>query len=263
MTRRDHSHIFLPYFIFLLISVTLLISDKIKLINFIRSPLEIIFVTPRKTLYLVKTRFKENFSLLLVKDMHEKITRSDDYKRELDVLKARVKLLEEENNSLRKQLEAPLPPKWDFIPALVLGKDRYLLLDQGTQKGVVSGMPVIYQNHLIGKIINTTPRTSKMMFLWDPESKIPVKTEKNSRGLLVGAYGSQIIISRVLQKEPLEVTDIVLTSGEEEYPPNLVVGKVEKVIAKAEDIYDIYKEAIVIPLLDYDNLKNVFILTSY
>lgn len=260
MTRRDPLNIFLPYFILLLISLSLLGLDKIKIISFMRIPLEIIFVTPRKTLYIAKTRFSQNISLLFSKDLYNKVVKSDEYQRELDVLKAKVQLLEEENNSLRKQLEAPLPASWDFIPASVLGRDRYLILDKGSTNGVSNGMVVVLQTQILGKITEVMPRSAKMMFLWDPDSKVPAKTDKNVRGLLVGAFGNQIILSKVLQKEPLNNLDLVLTSGEEGYPANLIVGKIEKVISRQEDVY---KKANVAPLMDYDKLQNVFIVSSY
>lgn len=260
MTRRGSENVFLPYFIFFLVSLLLLGLDKTKLISLVRLPFEVILVTPRKTLYLTKTRLIENWQLFFSKDLRNKVIQSDDYSRELDVLKSRVQFLEEENNSLRKQLEAPLPPSWDFIPAYVLGKDRYLILDKGSMNGVSKDMVVISQTQILGKIAGVTPTTSQMMFLWDPDLKTPAKTNKNVRGLLVGAFGNRIVLSRVLQKEPLNNLDLVLTSGEEEFPPNLIVGKVEEVIAKAEEVY---KEAHVTPLIDYDKLQNVFIVSSY
>lgn len=260
MTRRPSENIFLPYFVFLLVSLLLLGLDKAKLISFLKYPLEIILVTPRKTLFLTKIRLGENWQIFFTKDLRLKVAQSDDYKKELDILKSKIQLLEEENNSLRKQLESPLPASWDFIPAYVLGKDRYLILDKGQNDGVSKNMVVVSETQVIGKINAVSPKTSQMMFLWDPELKTPAKTNKNVRGLLIGAFGNQIILSRVLQKESLNNMDLVLTSGEENFPPNLIVGKVEEVTARAEDVY---KEARVIPLIDYDKLQNVFIISSY
>lgn len=261
MVRRSSHGLFTSFLIFAFISAFLFAGEKIGFTQLVRFPLETILIPPRKILYEMKLRFSENIYLLLTPHLQKKIRESEEFKRELDVLRVKIQLLEEENSSLRRQLEAPLPASWDFIPASVLGRGRYLVIDKGRQDKVDEGMIVVFENIVIGQVNLVTPKTAQVMLLSDPDSKIPAKTDKNVKGLLLGSFGSQMILSRVIQREALSPLNFVLTSGEEgKFPPNLLIGKIEKVESKEEEVY---KEAKVTPLVDYDKLRQVFIVSKY
>lgn len=260
MIKRRSGNIFFPYLIFLCLSLLLVLSERVGL-GFIRYPLEVVFIPPQRILTAMKTQLVVNSKLLISQDIQQKISQGESYQKELDVLKAKVQLLEKENNALKKQLECPLPPQWQFIPAQVLGRERFLLLDKGKRDGVTAGMPVISENILIGKVFSIGEKTAQVMLLWDPEMKITVTTDKGVKGLLIGEFGNQIKLSRVLQKDSLTALDTISTLGEEGvYPPNLLIGKISEVNAKQEDIY---KEAKVAPLIDYDKLQNIFIVAKF
>lgn len=261
MVKRSSENIFAPYFFIFIITLILFLGEKFGITSFIRYPLEKILIPPRRILYSLKMQVLENSQIFFDKTLRQKINKSDQLTRELTVLQARVQLLEEENNSLRKQLEAPLPAQWNFIPAQVLGKERFLLIDKGTKDKVAKDMVVISENIFIGKVTSVSPKTAQVMILTDPDLKIPAITNKNAKGLLVGNFGNKIMLSRVLQRDSLNSFDLVLTSGEEEkFPANLLVGKIDEVNVKQGEVY---KEASIMPLIDYDKLKYVFVVTSY
>ncbi len=261
MVKRTNNRLFTPYLVLILISLFLIAGEKIGISRIFRFPLEVVLVPPQRILSLMKIQFTTNFKLIFTRDLQNKLIQSDDYKMELDVLKSKIQLLEEENNTLRKQLESPLPPQWQFIPAHVLGRERFLLIDKGKRDGVAKDMPVISENILLGKIAYVSEKTSQAMLLWDPDSKIPVTTDKNVKGLLTGVFGNQINLTRILQREKVNVLDTVSTSGEEEgFPAHLLIGKIEEIIVKEENVY---KEAKVTPLIDYDKIQNVFIISAY
>lgn len=261
MIRRTSKNTFFPYFLFLTLSFILIILRNTVFVSIIRYPLEQLFIPLKKVLYQVRIDLLNNTSLILEKDIRVKLNQYQQASKELTVLKSKITLLEEENKSLRKQLETPLPPQWDFIPAQVLGKERFLLIDKGRQDKVEKGMVVINQDIIVGKVFLVNEKTSQVMLIFDPDSKIPAKTEKNTKGLLTGAFGNQVLFSKVLQKDPLNSLDLLLTSGEEEsFPANLLIGKIDEVNAKQGEVY---KEALVMPILDYDQLKHVFIISAY
>ncbi len=260
MKQPQEKSLILPYLFLMLVALSFLVLAKMKFSFWLKEPLLVILTTPRKTLYLGKIRLWRNLTFLITADLYDKLQKIQDNESEIEVLKAKLNLLQAENRNLRQQLEAPLPPGWDFLPALVLGWDRYLLIDKGVNDGVKSGMAVVFKEQLIGQVVEASAKTARVRLLTDPDSKVPAKTIKNSRGLTIGAFGNRLVFSRVLQKEPLTEADLVLTSGEADFPPNLVIGKIGLVNSKEGEIY---KEAELIPLLDYSKLENVFVVLAF
>ena len=261
MAKKNKDTFYSNYLVFLIIAILIIISEKIVIITPLRSVLESILLPPAKFTYNFKRNSMENINLILSKDNRNKIIKSDEYYKESEVLKLKIRTLEEENKNYRRQLEMPLPVSWDYIPAKVLGYERFLIVDKGNRDGVKNGMIVISENILVGKINQVSEKSSQVMILGDSNMKIPAKTNKNVRGLTIGEFGNEIIFTRVLQRDSLNEFDLVMTSGEDGvFPSDLIIGKIGEVIAKQEDVY---KEAKVNPLLDFGNLINVFIVANY
>ncbi|MFH0864313.1 MAG: rod shape-determining protein MreC [Candidatus Gottesmanbacteria bacterium] len=178
--------------------------------------------------------------------------------RDYSSLKVKLKVLEEENRALRKQLEAPLPANMKFIPARTLGLSRYLTIDKGENDGIKIGMTVISENILVGKIVKTTPKTAQIILPTDPDSRIPGQTLSNgARGLISGEFGTEVIFDKVMQTDTLEKDDLVITLGDGGYTKDLLIGKISQIIKK--DI-EPFQKAEIILLLDFNKLKNIFVI---
>jgi len=174
----------------------------------------------------------------------------------LHSLKFSIAMLEEENAALRKQLEAPLPPELGLLPARVVGNSRYLYIDQGKQSGIKVGSGVISQEILIGTVFEVSEHSSKIRLLNDPDSKISVKTQVGVLGLLQGG-DNKLLLTRVLQSDTLNIGDLLGTSGAQELPASILIGKVTELSEKETEVY---QEAIVTPSLDYGLLTHVFVV---
>lgn len=174
-------------------------------------------------------------------------------------LNLETKLLKEENIKLRMQLDAPLPPTFQFIPANVISVSRYMEVMAGEKEKVKTGMVVVDGMTLVGKVIETGSTRSKVIIPNDPDMDIPAKTVRGTKGRITGQSGGSVILDKVLQKEQLFIDDIVVTSGEGDYPPNLIIGKV--LYINADDVSP-YKQARITPSVDYSLEKTVFIIPS-
>jgi len=173
-------------------------------------------------------------------------------------LQVKLEVLQDENQALRKQLGAPLPASMKFLPAKTLGLTRYLTIDKGEKDGVKSGKLVVSENILVGKIVKVTSATADILLPTDPDSKIPAKTLKTqARGLVIGQFGTQAILNRVVQAETLTVDDLVVTIGEGGYGRDLLIGKINK-INKIE--VEPFQKATINPLVNYNQLDNVFVI---
>jgi cell shape-determining protein MreC len=93
-------------------------------------------------------------------------------------------------------------------------------------------------------------------------AKVPVVVKRpnalgvQARGLLV-SQGGQLLLDKVLQTEDIMKGDLVVSSGEQDFPADLVIGQISDVFGKSAELY---QKARVQPLLDYRNLTVVFIV---
>lgn len=175
----------------------------------------------------------------------------------------------EENEKIKKLLSSPLPAQWRFMEARVVGLTEKMRIDRGQKDGVKEGMMVVSENILVGKVIKVNENDALVQLLSDVSLKMPVLVKKPSpdktkavggiqaRGLLLGQGGEKLLLDRVLQSEDIQKGDLVVTVGEEGWLPDLLVGQIVDVAPKTAEVY---QKARVSPLIDYQNLRIVFII---
>lgn len=168
-----------------------------------------------------------------------------------------------ENEHLKKLLGAPLPSSWHFVMARVLNFTDWMIIDKGIEDGVSIGDAVILENIYIGRVSWVGAREAKVTVLSAEFGKIPVLV-KDKNGAVVGRglverRGEDLILSRVLQKEMIKETDLVVTSGDLGYKPDLLIGYVKKL---DKDKRNVFKEAIIFYPLEEASLTSVFVVVK-
>jgi rod shape-determining protein MreC len=239
-------------------------ADKNGWLKSIRGSLEKPILLMEGRLYLLKV----NLSPWLKNAEREK---------ELNELKAeRIQNLEEqnqlsvcleENEKMRRLLGAPLPAKWKFIPARVVGISSLIRLDKGEKDGLKIGMNIVDQNLLVGKVVSVEQNSALGQTPLSPGVKIPVLVRRYSetasgiqaRGLLSSLDGENLVLDRVLQSEDIQKGDLVATLGEDGWLADLLLGEVVEILPKSAEIY---QKAKVKSLLDYQNLRTVFLVNQ-
>ena len=108
--------------------------------------------------------------------------------------------------------------------------NRARLLDVGSGKGVRVGNPVINEHGLVGRIIGTSPRVSRMLHLTDVASQTPVLIARSdARAILKGDGSGNPRLEFVRGVGSIEVGDRVLTSGDGGgFPRGLPIGVAAK-----------------------------------
>lgn len=247
------------FLVLILISLALLLLENFGFLNSLRNTFSFFLVPLKRGVYKTSLTVKKQFTFLTFwQEKEGKIRDLEEKERLLLVFEERVRQLEEENRILRAQLEAPLPPSWEFLPAKTLGLTRFLAIDKGEKDGVRKGQGVLFQNIWVGKVVKVFPSESLVELPIDPESRIPVITGKtNARGILVGQFGKGILLDKVTSQERLELEDSVVTTGEGGYPKGILVGKIEKIEKKEEEIF---QKAQVKTLLPFKELEMVFVV---
>lgn len=244
----------------ILASILLMLLDNFHMLEIIKEPAEKIIIPIKRETYQIDLATKSTVDVISQYPVLIKVFEEKDRLRKLnDEMNLELQSLRNENIKLRMQLEAPLPSSYSYVPAKVLSVDHFMEIDVGEKEKIGKGMIVINGNILIGKVISVSSGRSLVMLLNNLESKVPAKTSRGAKGILTGGSDKNLILDKILQKDPLFLDDFVYTTGEDNYPPNLLIGKVAYIT-----VLDVaaYKQAKVASSVDYAKEETVFVVTS-
>ena len=152
----------------------------------------------------------------------------------------RLKLLEEDNNRLRRALSLKEFNSEQRISAAVISRSsrnwwQLLEINKGAKDGVLKGQTVIGPGGLIGLIDSTTPLTSRVRLLTDPGHQVGAWIERTKRhGMLTGMGTNRPKLIFLNKNTLVKAGDIVTSSPASTLlPPNLTIGIVQFVNEKA------------------------------
>lgn len=173
-----------------------------------------------------------------------------------------------ENAVLREQLQFKVAnPTYELLAAEVIGRDpsnllHYVIIDRGTEDGLAVGMPVVVARGLVGSITTVYPHSARVMLLTDPASSVNALIQSSRAiGIVQGQGRGDLVLRYVEQSEPVQVGDIVLTSGlGGNFPKRLVIGQVREV--KRSDV-EMFQEIVVQSAVDFDRLEVVLVVQSF
>lgn len=176
-----------------------------------------------------------------------------------------------ENANLRKKLaetqsfldqEKALPEQiFNLTPARPIGFSRFIVIDKGSDDGVEVNQAVVFKENFIGRIKEVDPKRSRIILGSDPDSEISAFSqadEGKAKGILIGQFGSEMLLDKILHEEPIKIGDLVYSEGQElDVPRGLILGQVSEVIQKDNEIF---KQAKVKPVFDIGDLELVFVV---
>ncbi len=179
--------------------------------------------------------------------------------------------IEEENSFLREAISAGLDKKYSFSFAKITGKeDQILLINKGTEDGILKDMPVITEEEvLVGRIIESYGNFSKVMLITNKDSSFDAKilkedNELTEQDLILGvAKGTEksLLIDLIPKEKEVKRGDLVGTSSKSGlFPGGLLVGWVERV---RENDASTFKQADVKIAFDYLKSERLLIITDF
>ncbi|MBI2018873.1 rod shape-determining protein MreC [Candidatus Daviesbacteria bacterium] len=186
-------------------------------------------------------------------------------------LKAQLGELLSENATLRKRLsetEAQISQEkyidagtYNLIAARPIGLGRYLKIDQGQISKVAQNQAVVVNDNYVGKIIQVSEKASLIQLLTDPDSKVSafsIGKERRAKGVLLGQFGTDLLMDKILHEEEITVGDLVYSEGTEGFlPRGLILGRVKEVLSRENEIF---KQAKVEQIFDIRDLELVFVI---
>ena len=159
-----------------------------------------------------------------------------DLRRELQQMRAWKEAavqLEQQNAKLLALNDVRLDPKLTSVSGVVIADSgspfrQSVLLNVGARDGIVDGWAVMDGLGLVGRISGVGDRTSRVLLLTDPASRLPVTIQPSGqRALLVGDNTAAPSLGFVEDAARIRPGDRVVSSGDGGvFPAGMVVGEV-------------------------------------
>lgn len=186
-------------------------------------------------------------------------------------LKEQAGKLLSENATLRKRLaetEAVISQQdyldiktYNLTAARPIGLQRYLKIDKGLSNGVKMGEAVVFNDNFVGKIVQVSQKMSFVQLLADPDSKVAafsISKEGRAKGILIGQFGTDLLMDKILHEEQISVGDLVYSEGTEgNLARGLILGRVTEVLNRENEVF---KQAKIQPVFDIRDLELVFVI---
>lgn len=179
----------------------------------------------------------------------------------------RLEALSEENKQLRRLLEAQerLPRKSVFAEILYTARDpfsRKVVIDKGSQHGILAGQPVIDDVGVIGQVTRAYLLMSEVTLLSDKDQAIPLQVQRN--GLRAVAYGGgeggMLDLRFMAANADISNGDVLVTSGiDGTYPPGLPVATVARI---ERDAAYAFARISLAPTAGVDRYRQVLVLAN-
>ena len=175
--------------------------------------------------------------------------------------------LKEENNQLRRLLDARerLPRKAVFAEILYAARDpfsRKVVIDKGSQNGILAGEPVIDDVGVIGQVTRVYLLMSEVTLLSDKDQAIPLQVLRNGLRAVAygGAEGGMLDLRFMAANADIKNGDVLVTSGiDGTYPPGLPVATVARI---ERDAAYAFARITLAPIAGTDRYRQVLVLSN-
>jgi len=179
----------------------------------------------------------------------------------------RLEALQEENNQMRRLLEARerSPRKSVFAEILYAGRDpfsRKVVIDKGSQNGIQAGQPVIDDVGVIGQVTRVYLLMSEVTLLSDKDQAIPLQVQRNGLRAVAygGAEGDMLDLRFMAANADIRNGDALVTSGiDGTYPPGLPVATVARI---ERDAAYAFAKITLTPTAGTDRYRQVLVLSA-
>ncbi|MEO8358338.1 MAG: rod shape-determining protein MreC [Chloroflexota bacterium] len=158
-------------------------------------------------------------------------------------------------------------PENSYRGAAVIGVDpspflHYIIINRGSNDGVLRGMPVVTDQGLVGRIDAVIAGAARVQLITDPASRVNIRLQNAEvEASLGGSVTGDVTLDLISQDTTIQAGDLVLTSGlGGGYPPDLIVGQVVNI--RTRD-FDLFQQATVQPVVDFNRLQIVLVIINF
>jgi len=220
----------------------------------------------QRVFYGVSQKIGETISFLTsiseIRNDNTKLSKENNF---LAAEITKLKQMENENATLREQLNLLPRDKFSLVGGFIIGQDPqgsegWVVFDKGEKDGILPGMAVIVSGGImVGKVEEVYPTSSKINLLTSSNSFINViNMETGAKGIIRGEYGLGLVMDMVTQADVLNIGNTIITSGlGSNIPRGLLVGKIKEVKISEDRLF---QKAVVVSRIKYSKLDVVFVI---
>jgi len=198
---------------------------------------------------------------------HRNMILADELNNQVSLLRWKLfdfREIAQENKRLKALLNFKQKSSLRLIAARVIGRsvDNWsssLILDKGSNSWIKAGMVVVSPQGLVGKVVESTESSSKILLINDPSQGVSSIVQRSRQeGLVSGTLSGNLIMRYLPDDADVVVGDIVVTSEISQiYPKGLLIGKV---ITVGRDFSGLCRYAIVKPSAPLFNIEEVLVI---
>ncbi|HFI0004398.1 TPA: rod shape-determining protein MreC [Streptococcus suis] len=268
------SKLIIAFFVFLILSFSLLfvttsgshdIPFLSSIVSGVMTPIEKFFSPTVSFITAQRTKIEDLFSTFNEnQELKQSIASLENISEDNETLRL-------ENESLRKDLGivASFPEK-SFLSSFVLVRNpvswtEQLIIDAGTEQGVVENMLVVANGGLAGIVTNVESSSANVKLLTNSDefTKIPVKISTQSGdiyGILSGydSDSNSFVVNQLNSMDEIKIDSNVVTSDlAGTTPANIQVGKVKSISSTSNNLN---REVFIEPTTDFSEIYSVLLV---
>ena len=190
-------------------------------------------------------------------------------KKKIDDMKSQLILYQEgylEAQRLRNLLALKDDNDFDFVTARVIGRaqvalSQTILINKGTADGLNAGQPVMTALGLVGRVIDASWHSAKVLPLIDENSNVDAIVQRNRiQGIIRGAGSRGCVLKYISKTQDVREGDIIVSSGMGVvFPKGMMIGQVTHVDRQEAGLF---LRINVTPSIDFSKLEEVSVATS-
>lgn len=209
-----------------------------------------------------------------VKDLQESRLTIRGYKAENEELRQKIVELERERNRLLEaeatnrrlqqllDLRAQLPAVGVTASVIALSASPWFkscMLDKGSADGIRKGMAVLTPLGVLGRVIEVSSHTAKVLLIIDANSGVDVVVQRTrARGIVSGSLENGPIMKYVKHGEDIQAGDRLITSGlDGVFPKGILVAIVTAV---RKQTVGLFQQINVLPAVTLDTTEQVLVV---
>ena len=195
-----------------------------------------------------------NENIQLKKDLKDQVSKNYN-----------VEFILAENERLKKTIDDLDYFSDEILAKVLIDKQspflKSIILNKGTKDKVTIGMAVLDDDYLVGKVVDVTYSTSRVLLLSDLNSKIPVDIlPSNIKSILSGTGDENGIIQYIKTESIIENQSKVFTSGAGDiFRPGIAIGEILKTADSTDfkvNFYSDFSQLRFVKLVSYKKEEN-------
>lgn len=198
---------------------------------------------------------------------HRNFIQNERLQKEIDLLKYKLNTLNEvylQNLRLKDILSFKEKSHLKVIAAGVIGYSTdslssVIIINKGSYNGIKRGFVAVSHLGLVGRVVETSESTSKIMLINDPNLGVSAIVQRSRQeGLVTGTLGAHLIMRYLPAEVDIKISDVIITSGlTDMYPKGLLIGTV---VDLGEEFSGLSHYALIKPAVNLSSLEEVLII---